>query len=189
MSASASVVANWGTVWAEMRHTEESPWQSGAACGLHFSEGQANCNGPVTIKAGVQMTDQPDLPQGETRSERQPTSNVVVHLHEYRSSNQDPPPITFHRRELDLILRVYGRMVGDGEWRDYAMDHLRDRAVFSVFKRSGEMPLFRIEKNPRLAAKQGAYSVVNTQGTILKRGHDLQQVLKVFDKMLKLIKT
>lgn len=189
MSASASVVANWGAVLAEMRHTEESLWQSGAACGLHFSEGQANCNRPVTIKAGVQMTDQPDLPQGETRSERQPTSNVVVHLHEYRSSSQDPPPITFHRRELDLILRVYGRMVGEGEWRDYAMDHLRDRAVFSVFKRSGEMPLFRIEKNPRLAAKQGAYSVVNTQGMILKRGHDLQQVLKVFDKMLKLIET
>jgi hypothetical protein len=135
------------------------------------------------------MTDQPDLPQGVTRSERQPTSNVVVHLHEYRSSNQDPFPVTFHRRELDLILRVYGRMVGEGEWRDYAMDHLRDRAVFSVFKRSGEMPLFRIEKNPKLAAKQGAYSVVNTQGMILKRGHDLQQVLKVFDKMLKLIET
>ena len=135
------------------------------------------------------MTDQPDLPQGEARSERQQASSVVVHLHEYRGKDQDQLPITFHRRELDLILRVYGRMVGDGEWRDYAMDHLRDRAVFSVFKRSGEAPLFRIEKNPKLAAKQGAYSIVNTHGTILKRGHDLQQVLKIFDKMLKLIKT
>lgn len=136
------------------------------------------------------MTDQPDLPQGETRSEWQPNSTVVVHLHEYRSkSSQDPLPVTFHRRELDLILRVYGRMVGEGEWRDYAMDHLRDKAVFSVFKRSGEMPLFRIEKNPKLASRQGAYSVVNSHGTILKRGHDLQQVLKIFDKMLKVIKS
>lgn len=137
------------------------------------------------------MTDQPDLPRGEASSERQQTSNVVVHLQDYRSSsgNQEQLPVTFHRRELDLILRVYGRMVGEGEWRDYAMDHLREKAVFSVFKRSGEMPLFRIEKNPKLAAKQGAYSVINTHGTILKRGHDLQQVLKVFDKMLKLIKT
>ncbi|WP_426129803.1 DUF2794 domain-containing protein [Pararhizobium sp. PWRC1-1] len=135
------------------------------------------------------MTDQPDLPQGETRSERQKSSDVVVNLHEYRSSNQDQLPITFHRRELDMILRIYGRMVGEGEWRDYAMDHLRDKAVFSVFKRSGEMPLFRIEKNPKLSAKQGAFSVVNTHGMILKRGHDLQQVLKVFDKMLKVIKT
>ena len=81
------------------------------------------------------MTDQPDLPQGETRSERQKSSDVVVNLQEYRSSNQDQLPITFHRRELDMILRVYGRMVGEGEWRDYAMDHLRDKAVFSVFKR------------------------------------------------------
>ena len=137
------------------------------------------------------MTDQPDLPRGEARSERQQTSNVVVHLQDYRSSsgNQEQLPVTFHRRELDLILRVYGRMVGEGEWRDYAMDHLREKAVFSVFKRSGEMPLFRIEKNPKLAAKQGAYSVINTNGMILKRGHDLQQVLKVFDKMLKLIET
>ena len=72
-----------------------------------------------------------------------------------------------------------------GEWRDYAIDHLKDKAVFSVFKRSGEYPLYRIEKNPKLAAKQGAFSVVGTDGRILKRGHDLRQVLKVFDKALK----
>lgn len=110
----------------------------------------------------------------------------VINLGEFRQS-RDPAPITFHRRELDAILRIYGRMVGEGEWRDYAIDHLKDRAVFSVFKRSGEMPLYRIEKNPKLAAKQGAYSVLNTHGMILKRGHELPQVLKVFDKVLKLV--
>ena len=120
------------------------------------------------------MTDQPDLQ----------ASDVVVDLREYRSS-KDPLPVTFHRRELDAILWVYGRMVGEGEWRDYALDHLSDKAVFSVFKRAGEYPLYRIEKNPKLAAKQGAFSVVATDGRILKRGHDLQQVLKVFDKALK----
>ena len=124
------------------------------------------------------MTDQPDLQ----------ASDVVVDLREYKSS-KDPLPVTFHRRELDAILWVYGRMVGEGEWRDYAIDHMRDKAVFSVFKRSGEMPLFRIEKNPKLAAKQGAYSVVNQHGTILKRGQELTQVLKVFDKALRLIET
>lgn len=110
----------------------------------------------------------------------------VIDLGEYRQS-RDPLPVTFHRKELDAILWIYGRMVGEGEWRDYAIDHLREKAVFSVFKRSGEMPLYRIEKNPKLAAKQGAYSVVNTAGMILKRGHDLRQVLKVFDKVLKLV--
>ncbi|CDZ71017.1 Hypothetical protein NGAL_HAMBI2610_26210 [Neorhizobium galegae bv. orientalis] len=128
------------------------------------------------------MTDQPDLPGGQ----RPQDAAVVVDLSEYRQ-NRDPAPVTFHRRELDAILRIYGRMVGEGEWKDYAIDHLRDRAVFSIFKRSGETPLFRIEKNPKLAAKQGAYSVTNTHGLIMKRGHELPQVLKVFDKVLKLI--
>ncbi len=130
------------------------------------------------------MTDQPDLRHGESRSAD--NSSTVVDLREYKQS-KEPLPITFHRRELDAILWIYGRMVGEGEWRDYAIDHLKDKAVFSVFKRSGEMPLFRIEKNPKLAAKQGAFSVINTNGTILKRGHELPQVLKVFDKTLRLV--
>jgi hypothetical protein len=130
------------------------------------------------------MTDQPDLRHGESRSAENTPS--VVDLREYKQS-KDPLPVTFHRRELDAILWIYGRMVGEGEWRDYAIDHLKDRAVFSVFKRSGEMPLFRIEKNPKLAAKQGAFSVINVNGMILKRGHEISQVLKVFDKTLKLV--
>ena len=129
------------------------------------------------------MTDQPDVQQVQTASR---DNSTVVDLREYRK-DKDPLPVTFHRRELDAILRIYGRMVGEGEWRDYAIDHLKEKAVFSVFKRSGEMPLYRIEKNPKLAAKQGAYCVVNTDGRILKRGHELPQVLKVFDKVLKLI--
>lgn len=129
------------------------------------------------------MADQPDL-QYATSQPRE--GSTVVDLREYKRA-KDPLPVTFHRRELDAILRVYGRMVGEGEWRDYAIDHMKEKAVFSVFKRSGEMPLFRIEKNPKLAAKQGAYCVINTDGRILKRGHELPQVLKVFDKALKLI--
>jgi len=134
------------------------------------------------VTFGALMADQSDLPAGA----RPQNSAVVVSLNEYKQS-LDPAPVTFHRRELDAILWIYGRMVGEGEWKDYAIDHLKDRAIFSVFKRSGEMPLFRIEKNPKLAAKQGAYSIINTNGMILKRGHELPQVLKVFDKALKLI--
>ncbi len=96
-----------------------------------------------------------------------------------------PPPrpvVSFNRRELDTILRLYGRMVADGEWRDYAIDIMKDRAVFSVFRRSSEMPLFRIEKDPKLTRRQGAYSVVATGGMVLKRGHDLAQVLRVLEK-------
>jgi hypothetical protein len=90
----------------------------------------------------------------------------------------------FDRRELSQILNVYGRMVAAGEWRDYAIDWLKDAAVFSIFRRTSEMPLFRIEKRPRLRARQGAYAVVGAGGQVLKRGHELKQVLRVFDSKL-----
>jgi hypothetical protein len=90
--------------------------------------------------------------------------------------------VRFDRAELDRILRIYGRMVAAGEWRDYAIDFLSDMAAFSVFRRSSEMALFRIEKRPRLRNRQGQYAVIDSGGHILKRGHDLAQVLRVFDK-------
>ena len=94
------------------------------------------------------------------------------------------PQVTFDRRELNSILTIYGRMVAAGEWRDYALDFLDDMAVFSIFRRAAEVPLFRIEKRPKLKAKQGQYIVVAAGGIILKRGHELAQVLKIFDKKL-----
>src|SRR3954471_13623834 len=92
--------------------------------------------------------------------------------------------VTFDRSELNRILTVYGRMVAAGEWRDYALDFLDDMAVFSIFRRSAEMPLFRIEKRPKLRARQGQYSVVAAGGVILKRGQELAQVLRIFDRKL-----
>ncbi len=104
----------------------------------------------------------------------------VVRLHA-ASPNKVPEIVSFNRRELDQILRIYGNKVADGEWRDYAIDMLRDRAVFSVFKRAAEVPLYRIEKNPKLARKQGAWCVTNAGGQILKRGHELGAVLRMFE--------
>ncbi len=98
-----------------------------------------------------------------------------------------PPRVSFDRRELGEILNVYGRMVAAGEWRDYAIDALKEKAVFSVFRRASEAPLYQIEKNPKFARKQGAYSVVTTTGLILKRGHDLARVLRAIDKRLRLV--
>ena len=99
-----------------------------------------------------------------------------------------PQQVSFNRHELNQILNVYGRRVADGEWRDYAIDLLRDRAVFSIYRRTSEVPLFRIEKVPKLSRKQGAFSVVAAGGMILKRGHDLANVLKVLErKRLRLV--
>ena len=98
-----------------------------------------------------------------------------------------PERVGFERVELATLLGMYGRMVAAGEWRDFAIDMLIDRAVFSVFRRSSEMPLYRIEKDPRLARKQGMYSVVSAAGFVVKRGHDLKRVLRVFDKSSKVV--
>jgi hypothetical protein len=95
--------------------------------------------------------------------------------------------VAFDRQELRVIFELYGRKVAAGEWRDYAMDFLKDRAVFSVYRRTAEFPLYRIEKTPRLARRQGAFSVIAPQGLILKRGHDLAQVLRVLDKPVRLV--
>ncbi|HPG88203.1 MAG TPA: DUF2794 domain-containing protein [Hyphomicrobium sp.] len=106
------------------------------------------------------------------------------------ASTQEPASqIVFNRQELMTILAVYGRKVASGEWRDYAIDLSRDKAVFSVFRRASEVPLYRIEKDPKLARKQGAYSVVAAGGLIVKRGQDLARVLDVFDKRLEVIRT
>ncbi|MBX3483933.1 DUF2794 domain-containing protein [Phenylobacterium sp.] len=90
--------------------------------------------------------------------------------------------VFFERRELERLLRLYGRMVAAGEWRDYGMDALHDSAVFSVFRRTAEAPLYRIEKRPALARRQGAWAILGQGGHILRRGHDLEQVLRFFDK-------
>ncbi|WP_425093032.1 DUF2794 domain-containing protein [Tropicimonas sp. S265A] len=97
-----------------------------------------------------------------------------------------PPPdqISFHRKELGVILSLYGRMVAAGEWRDYGISSLREVAVFSVFRRTAENPLYRIEKRPKLANKQGQYAVISMDGRVLKRGHDLRTVLRVLEKKL-----
>jgi hypothetical protein len=95
--------------------------------------------------------------------------------------------VTFDRRELGRIFGLYGRKVAEGEWRDYAIDFLKDRAVFSIFRRSSEAPIYRIEKNPRLAQRQGAYSVVSATGLILRRGHELDRVLRAIDRPLRVV--
>ena len=90
--------------------------------------------------------------------------------------------VFFERRELTRLLSLYGRMVAAGEWRDYAIDGLSESALFSVFKRSSEQPLYRIEKRPSLARRQGAWAILGQGGMVLRRGHDLDQVLRFFDR-------
>ena len=97
------------------------------------------------------------------------------------------PKTAFDRTELNTIMAVYGRKVAQGLWRDYAIDMLRVKAVFSIFRRSCEVPLYRVEKDPKLARKQGAYSVIAAGGLVMKRGHDLERVLSVLDSRIEVV--
>ena len=118
------------------------------------------------------------------------TDPIVLQL---RHSNRDgagrsreEQMVSFDRTELDLILRLYGLQVGAGEWRDYAIDMLKEKAVFSIFRHTSDVPLYRIEKDPKLARRQGAYSVVAPGGQILKRGRELKMVLRILQPKPKL---
>ena len=105
-----------------------------------------------------------------------------------RRRPQPPGPrVTFERRELDRILNLYGRKVAAGEWRDYAIQFLRDRAVFSVFRRAAETPLYRIVKDTSLTRRQGAFAVLAASGHVLRRGHDLDRVLRTLEPTLRVV--
>ncbi len=117
-----------------------------------------------------------DFPPGQN------SQGSVANLSQSRAT--EVQIVSFHRRELTLILNIYGQMLGSGIARDYAIDHMKDRAVFSIFRRTSENPLYRIEKMPKNANRQGAWTVTSSIGGTLKRGRDLAQVLKVFDRRL-----
>jgi hypothetical protein len=112
---------------------------------------------------------------------------IPLHVATQSSINTAAPVVSFDRRELREILNLYGRKVAEGEWRDYAIDFSPAKAVFSIFRRTSEVPLYRIEKDPKLARKQGAFSVIAATGLILKRGSELKRVIDVLDKRLKLV--
>ena len=130
----------------------------------------------------------------ESSEDCQPVGQVVP-LVEGRSSRPAwprplgtvPGKVAFDRTELRQILDLYGRKVADGEWRDYAIEFTSQKAVFSIYRRAAEFPLYRIEKTPRPARQQGAYSVLAANGRVLKSSHNLAPILKALDKQLTLV--
>lgn len=122
----------------------------------------------------------------EDESQRRP-AEVIAWPRDTSPRQPVPERVTFDRRELMDILDLYGRKVSSGEWRDYAINFERDRAVFSIFRRASEVPMYRIIKVPELRNRQGMYSVIAMTGLVLKRGAELKRVLAVLDKQLKLV--
>ncbi len=95
--------------------------------------------------------------------------------------------VCFDRREFAAIFSIYGRMVAAGEWRDYALTTGRDLTVFAIFRRAAEVPLYRIEKRPELRNRQGMFAVIGPDGQVLRRGHELAQVLRVLEKTVRVV--
>jgi hypothetical protein len=135
---------------------------------------------PSQFRGGVAPGSLPLVPASRTASGQVNPAPVTTHQ---LAAHQ----VTFDRAELNRLFGLYGRKVAAGEWRDYAIDFLKDRAVFSVFRRACEVPLYRIEKNPRLARRQGTYSVISATGLIVRRGQELDRVLRALDKTLSVV--
>jgi hypothetical protein len=132
--------------------------------------GHSAAGWPPRVESGLGLSPKRGAPRLAQMIESSPAETAVK-----------TPLIFFDRKELDRLLRLYGRMVAQGDWRDYAINGGRDAATFAVFRRSGETPLYMIEKRPSLARRQGAFSVIAHGGVVVRRGHELEQVLKVFD--------
>ena len=99
-----------------------------------------------------------------------------------RFPHKSQRPVTFDRRELGLLMSLYGRRVAEGEWRDYAITFGKETATFDVHRRASEQPLYSIVKCPELAAKGGLFQAIAPGGLIMRRGNDLEQVLRVLEK-------
>jgi hypothetical protein len=143
---------------------------------------------PSQFRGGVATGFAPHVPARKASfSQVNSASSIPSQLVTSQIANQVANQVTFDRAELRRLFGLYGRKVAAGEWRDYAIDFLKDRAVFSVFRRACEVPLYRIEKNPRLARRQGAYSVISATGLVVRRGHELDRVLRAIDKSLSVV--
>ena len=114
-------------------------------------------------------------------AEPQQRSAELLDFHSGGGPPRQRPYVSFDRRELDTILNLYGRKVAAGEWRDYAIDFLKDKALFSIYRRTSERPVYVVEKNPKLRNRQGQYMVTIEDGRVLKRGHELANVLRVLE--------
>ena len=125
---------------------------------------------------------------GSDRDSGADSDGRLAAVHPFPSPKPAPrgTNVSFDRHELRDILNVYGRGVASGEWKDYALDFTPQKSVFSIYRRASEVPLYRVEKDPSLARKQGAYAVVNATGFVLKRGHELVRVLRVLEGKPKL---
>ena len=109
---------------------------------------------------------------------------IIQPLYQNRDNSSAKFMVSFNRYELNLILRIYGQMVSRGDWRDYSISSFDSKAVFSIFKRTSENPIYNIEKRPKKQRRNNIYSVKTIDGQIINDGSILEQVLRIFNRRL-----
>ncbi|GAB2179430.1 DUF2794 domain-containing protein [Dongia sp. agr-C8] len=104
-------------------------------------------------------------------------------LSEYR---RDGRRVFFDREDLNHLLGVYSRQVARGVWRDYAIDHRSNMAIFSVFKRSQEQAIFTVTKVLLRGDKEPNY-VLLSRNRQIKSSRDLKQICDVLQRQLTVV--
>jgi len=64
------------------------------------------------------------------------------------------------------------------------LDFTREYAAFAAFRRTADVPQMRLEKRPALRNRQGMWSLFGEHGQVLKRGHELSNVLAPVERRL-----
>ncbi len=104
-------------------------------------------------------------------------------LSEYRREGRR---VFFDREDLNRLLGVYSRQVARGVWRDYAIDHRSNMAIFSIFKRSQEQAIFTVTKVLLRGDKEPNF-VLLSRNRQIKSSRDLRQIIDVLQRQLTVV--
>ena len=84
---------------------------------------------------------------------------------------------TFNKNELNLILSIYGRNVAQGIWKDYAIDHAKDFAIFSIYRNTFEKVFLSIKKNSSKFKKQRKFALYDANQKKIKDSDILTDII------------
>ena len=84
----------------------------------------------------------------------------------------------FEKKELEIILNLYAKMVSNGSWKDYGLSISSRQVSFSVFKNSSEKAVYKICKNFKPKNKNLKYLIIDPNGKILKNSFELKNILE-----------
>ena len=99
-----------------------------------------------------------------------------------KATNYNKDKVFFSKTELQIILQTYSKQVSSGVCRDYSIDHIKQKVIFSFFRSTFDKPLFQIEKKTNVKSKLlFDFSIIYKQ-KIVETNVSLLKILKRLDK-------